>query len=91
MDFSEAAVGYGTDPDDASKGEGRRGDGHDRVGLEKLIFPANSNEEYYNDTKYFAIPYCESNTDLRRRNQRLYTYPIGIDIIVHRQQSNLFG
>ncbi|KZR98528.1 Uncharacterized protein APZ42_006006, partial [Daphnia magna] len=57
----------------------------------KLIFSTNSNEEYYNDTKYFAIPFWESNSDLRRRNQRLYTYAIGIEIIVHRQLSNLFG
>ncbi|KAK4013126.1 hypothetical protein OUZ56_025366 [Daphnia magna] len=33
----------------------------------------------------FEIPYRESNTDLRRRNQSLHTYAIGIDNIVHRR------
>ncbi|KZS05277.1 TE: Gypsy retrotransposon integrase 1-like protein [Daphnia magna] len=51
---------------------------------------SHSNEEYSKNTKYFPIPYRESNTDLRRRNQRLYTSAFGIGVIVHRQLSNLF-
>ncbi|KAK4028089.1 hypothetical protein OUZ56_017267 [Daphnia magna] len=44
--------------------------------LKVMLEIAYSNEEYYKDTKYIAIPYRESNSDLWRRNQSIYTNSI---------------
>lgn len=42
-------------------------------------------EVNYSITEKSAEPYREPNTDLRRRNQMLHTYAMGIDINVHSQ------